>query len=172
MKTLPDVEKNLFKFFPAGLFNGIFGHKPTAGIIPIESHFPYATDKYLTIGPMCRYAKDLPTLTYLMADEKFHDLLKLDQPIHTRDISIFYLTSAGYSTCLWNVDYSIQRKILEAVSHFKANGLHCEQPDFGDLTETLEISVATFFDMKDIPELLSNAKMSVSLLFSLELSHP
>lgn len=149
-----------------GMFNGIFGHKPTAGIISLDGHFPSSVDKnfnkFLTLGPMCRYAKDLPTLTHLMADEEFHELLRLDQPLHTKDISIYYLPSAGFSTCLWNVDHSIQRKMLEAVSHFKSNGIHCERPDFGDMTETLEISVATFFAMEDIPDLLSNSKTSVS----------
>lgn len=149
-----------------GMFNGIFGHKPTSGIISLDGHFPGSTDKnfnkYLTIGPMCRFAKDLPTLTHLMVDEKFHSRLQLDRQIHTKDIKIYYLTSAGFSTCLWNVESSIQSKILEAVAHFKANGLHCEQPDFGDMTETLEIAVATFFDMEDIPDLLSNFKTSVS----------
>lgn len=149
-----------------GMFNGIFGHKTTSGIVSLDGHFPSSTDenfnKFLTIGPMCRFAKDLPTLTSLMVDEKFHKLLRLDQPLHTKDIKIYYLTSAGFSACLWNVEHSIQMKMLEAVSHFKSNGLHCEQPDFGDMTETLEISVATFFDMDDLPDLLSNAKTSVS----------
>ncbi|CRL02527.1 CLUMA_CG015295, isoform A [Clunio marinus] len=147
------------------MFNGIFGHKPTAGLVSLDSHFPSSSDKnfnnYLTIGPMCRYAKDLPTLMYLMAEEEFQPLLRLDQPLHTKDIKIYYLTSAGFSFCLWNVEHSIQVKLLEAVSHFKSNGLHCEQGDFFcDLTETLEISIATFFDMEDIPDLLSNTKMS------------
>lgn len=148
------------------LFNGIFGHKPTAGIVNLDGHFPSSSDKnfnkYLTIGPMCRYAKDLPTLTHLMVDEQFHEKLRLDQPILTKDIKIYYITSAGFSFCLWNVEHSIQRKILEAVSHFKSNGLHCEQPDFGDMLETLEIAISTFFAMEDIPDLLSNSNTSVS----------
>lgn len=148
------------------MFNGIFGHKPTTGIISIEGHFPSSTDKnfnkYLTIGPMCRYAKDLPTLTYIMADEKARKQLRLDQPLHTKDIKVYYLTSAGFTFSLCNVEHSIQIKMLEAVSHFKSNGVHCEEPKFGDMTETLEISVATFFSMEDIPDLLSNSKTSVS----------
>lgn len=148
------------------MFNGIFGHKPTAGVVSLDGHFPSSTDKnfnrYLTLGPMCRYAKDLPTLTHLLVDEKFHSMLRLDQPLHTKDIKIYYFTSAGFTLSMWNVDHSIQMKMLEAVSHFKSNGLHCEQPDFGDMTETLEISVSTFFAMEDIPDLLSNSKMSVS----------
>lgn len=150
-----------------GMFNGVFGHKPTEGIISLDGHFPSSSDKnfnrYLTIGPMCRYAKDLPTLVHLMANDESRKLLRLDEPLHTKDINILYLTSAGFSACLWNVDHSIQRKMLEAVSHFRSNGVNCEQPDFGDMTETLEISVSTFFAMEDIPDLLSNSKTSVRI---------
>lgn len=155
-----------------GLFNGIFGHKPTAEIISLDGHFPNCKDenfnKYLTIGPMCRYAKDLPTLTYLMSDEKFRNQLRLDVPLLTKDIKIHYLTTAGFSYCLLNVEHSIQYKMLEAVSHFKSNGVSCELADFGcDMTETLEISVSTFFDMDDIPMVSNSAKSNVSQFQSL-----
>lgn len=113
---------------------------------------------------MCRYAKDLPTLTYLMADEAFHSQLRLDEPLYTTDIKIYYLENAGYSLSLWNVDSSIQRKILEAVSHFKSNGVHVERTSFDcNMLDTLEISICTFFAMDDIPDMLSNNKTSVSI---------
>lgn len=149
------------------LFVGIFGHKPTSGIISIEGHFPNSQDKnfkkYLTVGPMCRFAKDLPTLTYLMADEVFHSQLRLDQPLHTKEIKIYYLESAGFSVSLWNVGNVIQRKMLEAVSHFRSNGVFVERTNFGcDMLDILEISVSTLFSMEDIPDMLSNNKKSVS----------
>lgn len=98
-----------------------------------------------------------------MTEEKFQNQLRLDQPILTKDIKILYLTTAGFSFSLWNVEKSIQYKILEAISHFKSNGVSCELADFGcDMTETLEIALSIFFDMEDIPDLLSNSKTSVS----------
>jgi fatty acid amide hydrolase 2 len=119
--------------------------------------------KYLTVGPMCRYAKDLPTLTHLMADEATRSQLRLDVPLHTRDIKIYYLESAGFSMSLWNVEDSIQKKMLEAVSHFKSNGVHVERVDFGcDMLDILEISICTLFAMDDIPDMLSNNKTTVS----------
>lgn len=142
-----------------GLFNGIFGHKPTAGIISIDGHFPHSKDsdfqKYLTIGPMCRFARDLPTLTWLMADEKYHKILKLDQPIYTKDIKIYFQPTAGFTFSVVNVENSIQQKIMEAIQHFKSNGVVCEEADFGDMQETLEISTSTLFSMETLPELMS-----------------
>lgn len=156
-------------------FVGIFGHKPTSGIISIDGHFPASIDKkfikYLTIGPMCRYAKDLPTLTYLMANESERPRLRLDQPLHTKDINIYYLTSAtGHSLSILNVDELIQRRIVEAVLHFQSNGLkvkrlnpsNTDDGDFIDMSDTLEISIAALCDVEDIPDLLSNDKTSVS----------
>lgn len=43
-------------------FNGIFGHKPSSGLIPNSGQFPPASGQtlyYLTTGPMCRRAEDL-----------------------------------------------------------------------------------------------------------------
>lgn len=73
------------------MFNGIFGHKPTGGLLPVEGHFPYSKDEsfrnYLVVGPMCRYAKDLPTLMHIMAGPNA-DKLRLNEPLYTKDIKV------------------------------------------------------------------------------------
>lgn len=73
------------------LFNGIFGHKPTGGVMSVEGHVPRSLDdcfdKYLTVGPMCRYAKDLPTLVHIMSG-KNASKLRLDEPLYTKDIKV------------------------------------------------------------------------------------
>lgn len=72
-------------------FNGIFGHKPTGGVVSVNGHFPNSTDecfgKYLVVGPMCRYAKDLPTLLYIMSG-KNASKLRLDEQLYTKDIRV------------------------------------------------------------------------------------
>ncbi|MFT5680887.1 MAG: fatty acid amide hydrolase 2 [Myxococcota bacterium] len=52
-------------------FNGIFGHKPTGGLIPNTGQYP-AIDteqgsRYLTTGPLCRRAEDLMPLVRILA---------------------------------------------------------------------------------------------------------
>lgn len=65
-------------------FCGIFGHKPTGGLVPSVGHIPYpvslGTDAgdYITVGPMCRYAKDLPLILSVIAGDNAK-LLKFDQ---------------------------------------------------------------------------------------------
>lgn len=73
------------------MFNGIFGHKPTGALLSVEGHFPYSKDEYfrnyLVVGPMCRYAKDLPTLMHIMAGPNA-DKLRLNEPLYTKDIKV------------------------------------------------------------------------------------
>ncbi len=72
------------------LFNGIFGHKPSAGLVPITGHFPFYhteagaaagpfawtgprdTMAYNTIGPLASHAGDLmPVLRILSGKDDF-----------------------------------------------------------------------------------------------------
>ncbi|MGZ3424265.1 MAG: amidase [Polyangiales bacterium] len=51
-------------------FNGVFGHKPTGGLVPGSGQFPNATGaavRYVTTGPICRRAEDLMPLLRLVA---------------------------------------------------------------------------------------------------------
>ncbi|MCP9257950.1 Fatty-acid amide hydrolase 2 [Dirofilaria immitis] len=76
-------------------FNGIFGLKPTPGMIPLKGHLPhmdgYRTEKMLLIGPMCRYAEDLSLLLKIFAGCEGRNLLQLDTPCNMKKIRIFYM---------------------------------------------------------------------------------
>ena len=51
-------------------FNGVFGHKPTGGLVPNSGQYPGGVDeiaRYLTTGPICRRAGDLATLLRVLA---------------------------------------------------------------------------------------------------------
>jgi fatty acid amide hydrolase 2 len=51
-------------------FNGIFGHKPTGGLVPGTGHFPNVigpAQRYVTFGPMARRAGDLMPLLKILA---------------------------------------------------------------------------------------------------------
>lgn len=51
-------------------FNGVFGHKPTGGLVPGTGQYPMAegdATRYLTTGPLCRRADDLMPLLRIMA---------------------------------------------------------------------------------------------------------
>jgi len=51
-------------------FNGVFGHKPSGGLVPGTGQFPItrrAGLRYLTTGPLCRRAEDLMPLLRVLA---------------------------------------------------------------------------------------------------------
>jgi fatty acid amide hydrolase 2 len=57
-------------------FNGVFGHKPTGGVVPGSGQFPEPSGeawRYLTTGPICRRADDLHLLLTILAGPDGHD---------------------------------------------------------------------------------------------------
>jgi len=48
-------------------FCGVFGHKPTGGLVPNTGQFPFATTRVLCTGPIARYAEDLWPMLCVMA---------------------------------------------------------------------------------------------------------
>jgi fatty acid amide hydrolase 2 len=51
-------------------FNGVFGHKPSGGLVPGSGQFPSAENealRYLSTGPLCRRAEDLMPLLRILA---------------------------------------------------------------------------------------------------------
>ncbi|MBI9076718.1 MAG: amidase [Desulfatibacillum sp.] len=57
-------------------FNGVFGHKPTGGLVPNSGQMPMAEGRvafYCTTGPLCRKAEDLMPLLKIMAGPDGHD---------------------------------------------------------------------------------------------------
>jgi len=136
-----------------------FGHKPTGGVMSVEGHFPNSTcenfQKYLVVGPMCRYAKDLPTLVHIMCGENASKL-RLNEPVYTKDIKIFYLEDAGFSFIDIPVEDSIKMAMWKAVNHFKSNGLQTAPAPIINLQESLEIGMTKLLSVKDVPLILQH----------------
>jgi Asp-tRNA(Asn)/Glu-tRNA(Gln) amidotransferase A subunit family amidase len=48
-------------------FNGVFGHKPSGGLVPNSGQYPFSTSRILSTGPLARYAEDLWPMLAVMA---------------------------------------------------------------------------------------------------------
>lgn len=99
-------------------FNGIFGHKPSRGLVPNEGQFPIATGKdreMMATGPMCRYADDLlPMLKIMAGDNKQADL---DRAVNVSKLCVYNIVDDGGSVLVSSVDP--QLKVAQAkVIHF------------------------------------------------------
>ncbi|XP_030370050.1 fatty-acid amide hydrolase 2-B [Scaptodrosophila lebanonensis] len=143
------------------MFCGVFGHKPTGGLISVKGHFPNsATDKnmpkYLQIGPLTRFARDMPLLLEIMAGENKH-LLKMNEPVALKDIKIHY--AYGYSglNALTHpmLDFDIKLSILRAVKCFEKAGMQPKQLDLKFLHNCMEVVLVALVDLKGIPSIVT-----------------
>lgn len=74
------------------LFCGVFGHKPTGGLVSVRGHFPHSsTDPefayFLQCGPISRFARDLPLLLQIMAGQNA-EKLKFEEGVNLNDIKV------------------------------------------------------------------------------------
>ncbi|XP_076239341.1 fatty-acid amide hydrolase 2-B-like [Calliopsis andreniformis] len=112
------------------LFNGVFGHKPTPGIISIKGHFPTSNDPtfqtFLTIGPMARSMDDL-CLAMKVLTTNSEKNLRLDDSVNLKKLRVFYLENFDSLFGVRSTTQDIRRKIKEATKYLAENGAHVEQ---------------------------------------------
>ena len=64
-------------------FCGVFGHKPTGGVVPLTGHMPEpeaGAGRISTVGPICRRAEDLMPLLRIMSGPDGQDLSARQDP--------------------------------------------------------------------------------------------
>ena len=62
-------------------FNGVFGHKPSGGLVPATGQYPLASDRALSFlgsGPLCRRAEDLMPILRILAGPDGEDAACVD----------------------------------------------------------------------------------------------
>src|SRR5690606_31809746 len=87
-------------------FCGVFGHKPTGGLVPGTGQYPIAENealRYLTTGPIARHARDLFPLLELLAGPDGRDrgcaAMPLGDPgdVDLRSLSVVSVTGNGFN---------------------------------------------------------------------------
>lgn len=99
-------------------FNGVFGHKPTGGLVPNTGHYPSAENlhqRYVTTGPIVRRAVDLMPFLKVVAgpdgvEERCIDASYLGDPedidLRKRGITAFVVPNNGM--------FEVDRRMLAA----------------------------------------------------------
>lgn len=123
-------------------FNGIFGHKPSAGLVPIDGQVPPCHGElrnYLTVGPMCRYATDLLPMFKILSQEN-SSKLKLDQKVELRKLKIYYMEDDGGFPLVSPVHPELKGAMRKVIYHFeKAHGVKAEKLKIRELFYSLAI---------------------------------
>ncbi|XP_014775321.1 fatty-acid amide hydrolase 2 isoform X1 [Octopus bimaculoides] len=123
-------------------FNGIFGHKPSSGIVSNDGQFPNASGQQkelLCVGPMCRYAEDLKPMLRIMAGENAKKL-KLDEPVDLKKLKIYYMDHDEGGLFSSSVQPEMKKAIHKVANHFKKKyGIDAEPVRMSQMKYSFEI---------------------------------
>lgn len=99
-------------------FNGVFGHKPTGGMVPSTGQYPAsegAALRYLCSGPLARRAEDLFPLLKLMAGPDGEDAgtmpftLSCPSTVSLEGLRVLDVRTNGLRRPSWSLDAAQQR---------------------------------------------------------------
>ncbi|XP_066597182.1 fatty-acid amide hydrolase 2-like [Prorops nasuta] len=103
-------------------FNGIFGHKPSEGMVSNDGQYPSTHSKIqnrlLGLGPMCRYAQDLAPILKILAD-KNADRLKLDSKVDVSKLKYYYMEDDGGQLLVSKVDPEIKEAMRKIIHYLE-----------------------------------------------------
>ena len=126
-------------------FNGVFGHKPTGGLIPITGQYPCPdigdAMRYVTTGPLCRKAEDLWPLVQILAGPDPSDsectAWELGNPndVDITQLRFLNIKGNGFARVHPDLKQSQQR----VVNYLKSQGAHVEDCRVEDLKRSLDI---------------------------------
>lgn len=125
-------------------FNGVYGHKPTGGLVPGTGQHPMASGaalRYLTTGPICRRAADLLPLLKIMTGPdgiddgcEYHNI-RWDESYELKNIRILSISNNG--------TIPVDRELMDiqnaAVDKLKTLGARVYFPKFERLKKSFEI---------------------------------
>ncbi|CAG9864822.1 unnamed protein product [Phyllotreta striolata] len=115
-------------------FNGIFGHKPSALIVPNHGNYPQPNsdeqNRFLGLGPMCRRAEDLAPLLKIIAGGKSAKL-RLDEPVDVKKIKWYYQDNDTGSRLVSPVAPEIKELFGKVAKHLeKAYGIQATKVNY------------------------------------------
>ena len=139
-------------------FNGVFGHKPSSGLVPNTGQFPTPAGaregrRYLVSGPLARSARDLPMLLSILAGPDGEcDACEPMALEDTGDISfrgrrVLNVSRDGTTP----VSSSLRRAQQRAADHFAALGADVQEPSIPALRHALEIWSSMMGAANDVP---------------------
>jgi fatty acid amide hydrolase 2 len=124
-------------------FCGVFGHKPTGGLVPATGHHPLAegaAQRYLTIGPLARCAEDLmPFLRVIAGPDGSYDCVsyELGDPdaVRIEGLRVINVVDNGST----HVSEELQAAQRRAADHLASSGASVRTVEVPALARSFEI---------------------------------
>ncbi|XP_032593299.1 fatty-acid amide hydrolase 2-A isoform X2 [Drosophila grimshawi] len=141
------------------LFCGVFGHKPTGGVVSVAGHFPNSDDadfaNYLVLGPITRFAVDLALLLEVMAGENASQLHLHDPQPQLGKLRVLFST-AGFvglnGRMHHTVDRDIKRRMRDALSYLVSIGLQVKRAQLpAGFNNSMEIAMSSIARLQQMP---------------------
>lgn len=101
-------------------FCGIFGHKPTTGLVNTRGCTLRTGNEKNTMvvaGPMTRYAMDLKPIFEVLVGPKNVNILKLDEKVDVKKLRYFYCLDSGDLKCS-AISSEVKKSIDKVTRHF------------------------------------------------------
>jgi fatty acid amide hydrolase 2 len=127
-------------------FNGVFGHKPTGGLVPCTGQYPAPegdTIRMLGTGPLTRRAGDLMPLLRILAGGDGVDPCCADFPLSDPEsVSIKGLKVVILPTTWRRISKDLRRSLRDAADALERRGARVEEHDVPRIKKTLFIWAA------------------------------
>ncbi|MBF0118316.1 MAG: amidase [Desulfobacterales bacterium] len=146
-------------------FNGVFGHKPTGGLVPTSGHFPLPENevrRYSTVGPIASHAEDLMTILKIISGPDGED--KECKPFSIGDISQVLFSDLKFISIYNNMRINVSQDLVNAqhmvVDALRDNGTKVIEPTVKGLEHSFEIWSAMLSEAHATPfgTVLGNGK--------------
>ncbi|GAB6030749.1 Fatty-acid amide hydrolase 2 [Chamberlinius hualienensis] len=122
-------------------FNGIFGHKPSPGIVTNSGQLPSADGELaecLATGPICRYATDLLPMLKILAGPNAN-VPNLYKNVDITTVKIFTMTDDGGFPLVTKVSSELKNIQEQAVRYFEGNyKMRVQRVHFPEMARSLE----------------------------------
>lgn len=144
-------------------FNGVFGHKPSPGIVPSIGMYPEVTKgllPFVSFGPIAKRASELPLLLEAMADSEEIKRLRLNEPVELQSLNMMWMENEGGNPLFSAVSPEIMHKLHLAVSQLQSRyNIPGKKVHFPSMLHTMHLWSACLVkgDPRNIADLLQQS---------------
>ncbi|XP_054267774.1 fatty-acid amide hydrolase 2-A-like isoform X1 [Macrosteles quadrilineatus] len=140
------------------MFCCVYGHKPTPGYVSNKGHRPSSDDeswdRFFTLGPMCRFATDLPIMLRTLVNDSYKiQELRLDEEVDISRLKVFYMEDDGPDKGYTDpINPEIKFAMRRAVTYLQDKyGIQATKANIQGLTGIVNYATFIMARMKGIP---------------------